>query len=259
MLRALHMITREPVVVLMGSWLVLEYITIFCFLQGFSYIFGDTYGFSRGLIGTSFLAIFIGALLWTSAVPLYYRAYKRKVAKLHEGLTGQPAKETQMQAANLPGQDLPDPEYRLWAALLAAPAFPISLFWLGWTNYASISPWSDLGACVLLGFSWAGIYVVVYQYILDTYGIYAGSALAIITNWRYLASGTINMLSRPMYDGIGVHWVMTMVGILAVLQAPLPLLFYYYGAELRKKSAFASRYARPDNARERVGHALKWR
>lgn len=258
MLRALHMITREPVVVLMGSWLVLVYITIFCFLQGFSYIFGDTYGFSRGLIGTSFLAIFIGALLWTSSAPLYYRAYKRKVAKLHEGLIGQSTK-AQIQAANIPGTDLPDPEYRLWAALFAAPAFPISLFWLGWTNYPSISPWSNLGACVLLGFSWAGIYVVVYQYILDTYGIYAGSALAIISNWRYLASGVINMVSRPMYNGIGVHWVMTMVGILALLQAPIPVLFYFYGAKLRKRSAFASRYARPDNERERIGTALKWR
>lgn len=257
MLRALHMVTREPVVVLMGSWLVLEYITVFMFLQGYTYIFGHTYGFSRGLIGTSFVAIFIGALLWTCSVPWYYRAYKRKVATLHEAITGRAATKAEMQAANSPGKDLPEPEYRLWAAIFAAPAFPISLFWLGWTNYPSISPWSNLGACGLLGFSWAGVYVVVYQYILDTYGIYAGSALAIISNWRYLASGTINMISRPMYNGIGVHWVMTMVGIMALLQAPIPLLFYHYGAKLRRKSAFASRYARPEG--RGAGPAVVWR
>lgn len=98
-----------------------------------------------------------------------------------------------------------------------------------------------------------------YQYLLDTYGIYAGSALAIVTCWRYLASGFINLVSRPMYSGIGVHWTLTIFGILAVLQMPLPFLFYYYGSALRKKSAFAGRYARPENTRERTGAALMWK
>ncbi|EME39391.1 hypothetical protein DOTSEDRAFT_91758 [Dothistroma septosporum NZE10] len=258
LLRALHMVTREPIVVLLGAWLVLEYIVVFGLLQGMSYILGDTYGFSRGLIGTSFAAIGVGCALWSAFVPWYYHLYKRKVGRLHEGLVGRQSNNL-VRKANIPGSDLPDPEYRLWSALLAAPAFPIALFWLGWTNYTSISPWSSLGAVVLLGFSWAGIYVTVYQYLLDTYGIYAGSALAIITCWRYLASGAVNLVSRPMYDGIGVHWVMTLLGCLAVLQMPLPIVFYYYGPRIRQKSAFAGRYARPENARNRTGRALQWR
>lgn len=144
--------------------------------------------------------------------------------------------------ASSPGSDLPQPEYRLWSALLAAPAFPISLFWLGWTNYSSISYWSDLGAVVLLGFSWAGIYVTVYQYILDVYGIYAGSALAIITCWRYLVSGAANLLSRPVYGGIGVQWTSTLLGCLALALVPAPLVFYKYGPHIREKSAFAGQY-----------------
>lgn len=205
LLRALHMLTREPIVLLLGGWLVIEYIVVFGFLQGFNTIFGDTYNFSRGLIGTSFVAIGVGTILWTLGIPFYYHFYKRRVAALH---AHQPTPQTQrksMKAASTPGASLPDPEYRLWSALLAAPAFPISLFWLGWTNYTSISPWCDLGSVVLLGFSWAGIYVTVYQYILDVYGIYAGSALAIITCARYLASGAINLVSRPMYANLGVH------------------------------------------------------
>ena len=225
------MITREPIVVLLGGWLVAEYIVVFGFLQGFSYIFQDTYGFNRGYLGSCFAAIGIGCALWTCSVPYYYHLYKKKVGKLHEQLTGEKDPNL-IQRADIPGTDLPSPEYRLWSALLAAPAFPMSLFWLGWTNYTSISPWSNLGAVVLLGFSWAGIYVTVYQYLLDTYGIYAGSALAIVTCWRYLASGAINLISRPMYDGIGVRWTATWLGCLAVLQAPLPMIFYLYGRKL---------------------------
>ncbi|KAI9825539.1 MAG: hypothetical protein M1819_000531 [Sarea resinae] len=256
--RAFHMLTREPVVVLLGGWLVVEYIVVFGFLQGFTFIFGDTYGFKRGLIGTSFCAIAIGCALWTSSIPFYYHYYKKNVAKIHDERTGG-CEKSEMKKANSPGTDLPQPEYRLWSAVLAAPAFPISLFWLGWTNYKSISPWPDLGAVVLLGFSWAGIYVTVYQYILDVYGIYAGSALAIITCWRYLASGAINMISRPMYNGIGVHWTATLLGCLALLLMPAPLVFYHFGPTIRRKSTFANRYSRPGNPRLRVGEATGWR
>lgn len=116
-------------------------------------------------------------------VPYYYRLYKKKVSRLHEQVAGSSSNHL-TKIANLPGTDLPDPEYRLWSALLAAPAFPIALLWAGWTNNSSISYWSDLCALVLRGFSWAGVYVAVYHYLLDTYGIYAGSALSVITCWR---------------------------------------------------------------------------
>lgn len=62
-----------------------------------------------------------------------------------------------------------------------------------------------------------------------------------------------------MYSGMGVHWVATMLGILALLQMPLPLFFYYYGERIRKRSQFAAMYARPDNPREHVGKAINWR
>lgn len=253
------MITREPVVVLLGSWLVVVYIVIFGFLQGFTSIFGDTYNFSTGLVGTSFVAIGAGAALWTALIPFYYRAFKRKIGNLHERATNQPRRRSLIHEASMPGTDLPEPEYRLWQALLAAPAFPISLFWLGWTNYATISPWSNLGAVTLLGFSYAGIYVTVYQYLLDTYGIYAGSATAVITCWRYMAAAAINLISRPMYAGLGVHWTMTMLGCLAVVQLPLPVLFYFYGPRLRQRSHFAGQYTKPGNPRDRIGRAALWK
>lgn len=159
-LRALHMITKEPAVMLLGGWLVVEYLVVFGFLQGFNYVFGQTYDFSRGFVGTSFAALALGCTLWTCGIPVYYYLYLQKVSRLHQAITGE-KDDTLIAQAVSPGKDLPDPEYRLWAAVLAAPAFPISLFWLGWTNYASISPWSGEGAIVLLGFSWAGIYVTV--------------------------------------------------------------------------------------------------
>nr|POE51984.1 putative efflux pump kojt [Quercus suber] len=219
------MITQEPTVMLLGGWLVGEYLVVFGFLQGFNYIFGETYDFSRGFIGTSFASLGLGCTLWTCGIPIYYYLYKRKVSRLHQAMSGENDSSLVTKAAS-PGKDLPDPEYRLWSAVLAAPAFPISLFWTT----------ADIDYS--------------YQYLLDTYGIYAGSALAVVTCCRYLASGFINLVSRPMYDGIGVHWTMTLLGCLAVLQMPLPLIFYHYGPSVRKRSAFAGR---------RPTHGSKWK
>lgn len=144
-------------------------------------------------------------------VPYYYHIHKRKVGGLHESVAGE-QRPSLIRVANLPGHDLPDPEYRLWSAVLAASAYTIALLWLGWTSYRSVSPWSSLGAIALLRFSWPGIYVTVYQKLLDIYGICAERAFAIITCWQYLASGAINLISRPpMNDGIGVHRVMTLL------------------------------------------------
>lgn len=139
MLRAMHMITREPIVVLLGGWLVVEYIVVFSLLHGFSYMFKDTYDFSTGMSEMPFLAIGAGCSFFVSVcIPVYYGLYKEKATKLHKEMSGE-GRTDLITAANIPGTDLPAPEYRLWMSLFAGPALPISLFWLGWTNYSFIS------------------------------------------------------------------------------------------------------------------------
>lgn len=239
--RAASMFTREPIVILLGVWLVLVYIIVYGFLQSFAFIFGDTYGWHKGLVGTAFSAICVGVIVWYCSAPVYWWYYKRKVSHVKADFAGN---GIDTEDKHIPGFDLPPPEYRLWTALPVAPALPLSMFWMGWTNYVTISPWSNLGAATLFGICWAGIYVTVYNYILDVYGIYAGSALAMITFFRYMASAGISLVARPMYDGIGVHWALTLLGIVAAVTAPIPLLLAKYGPYLRANSRFASEYAK---------------
>jgi len=55
-----------------------------------------------------------------------------------------------------------EPQIRLMHAFFCAPLFPVSLFWLGRTNYSSISPWPDLAAAMLFSFSLQGIFLSTY-------------------------------------------------------------------------------------------------
>lgn len=173
--RGVIMATQEYIVILLGLWLVVVYVIIFGFLQGIEFLFGGTYGFDDGLVGICFCAIAVGLTLSVGISPFYARYHGMQTRKFLE---------------ENPDRAKPPPEYeyRMVPALPLGLSLAIGLFWLGWTNYASISPWSGLGAVALYGFSWAGIYTSIYMYIFDVYSIYAGTALSSITTVRCLWS-----------------------------------------------------------------------
>ncbi|CAG8902998.1 unnamed protein product [Penicillium egyptiacum] len=219
--------STEPVISVLGAYLVLLYCILFTFLSGFDYIFKRTYNMSIAQTGSCFGAIAAGATVATFAAPGLYKWARRKTHYEH-------------------GAALP-PEFRLWPAIIASPFLPISLFWLGWTNSPTVSVWSSLLACGLFGAVLISIYISSYEYIIDSYGKHAASALASITMVRYLIAGGMVLAARPMYERIGVHWTMTILGSISLLLAPMPLLFKIYGTRLRKRSRYAeSPTAGPD-------------
>lgn len=210
----------EPVVTVLGSYLVLLYVLLFSFLSGFDYIFKDTYDESVGIEGSHFAAVAAGATVFTLGAPGLYSWARSKTEHVRRSKI--------------------QPEFRLWPAIIAAPLLPIALFWLGWTNYRSVPDWSGLGACFLFGMILIALYVSSYEYIVDSYREHSAIALASITMARYLIAGGMVIATRPMYEGIGVHWTMTWLGSVAVLLAPAPLLFWKYGPKIRRKSSWAT-------------------
>lgn len=73
---------------------------------------------------------------------------------------------------------VPPPESQLYAAMCGAPFIPISLFWMTYTARSGISPWSAIIGSVPFGFGFVLVFVTCYEYLMDSYAIYAASALA---------------------------------------------------------------------------------
>ncbi|KAH6884579.1 major facilitator superfamily domain-containing protein [Thelonectria olida] len=209
----------EPVVLVLGLYLVLLYTLLFTFLSGFDYIFKETYQLSTGLEGSCFGSIALGTTAFALFTPALY-GWARWQTEHVRGATIKP-------------------EFRLWPAIVTCPLLPVSLFWLGWSSYPDISIWSGLGACFVFGMVLSAVYVSSYEYITDSYQDHAAIALASITMARYLIAGGMVLAARPMYEGIGVHWTMTLLGCVAVILTPAPLLFWFYGRKLREKSPWA--------------------
>lgn len=109
----------ELIITLMSMYLVTLYIVLFTFLEGYNFIFGDTYNLSQGMTSIIWAGMLAGVSLVTFIVPVVYSwtaSEYRKTGRIR-------------------------PELRLlYATLGGAPAIPISLFWMGWTAYVSYLP-----------------------------------------------------------------------------------------------------------------------
>jgi len=211
--------STEPPIAVLGGYMSLIYILLFSFLSGFDYIFKKTYGLSNGLTGSCFASIAAGSTVFALCAPALYSWARERTSYISGAIL--------------------NPEFRLLPAMTACAFLPICLFWLGWTNYPSISIWSGLSACFVFGIVTTAIYVSTYEYIIDSYAEHGAVALASITMVRYLIAGGMAIAARPMYEGIGVHWTLSLLGILATILVPGPWMLYRYGPQLRNESPYA--------------------
>lgn len=170
----------EPIVLLIAFYLSVIYIILFTFLDGYEYIFAEIHGTSEGITGLLFVGIAIGLCFASAIIPVIYSWAKKELQKVHEQ-----------------GGTKLAPEFRLWYAMLGGSlAIPVSLFWMGWTSDSNISIWSPILASVMFGYGILCVFISSYQYLIDSYEIYAASALASVTLLRYVAAGAMVIVGK---------------------------------------------------------------
>lgn len=219
--RPFAILFSEPIVVLFTVYLTLLYAVSFSFFSSFPFIFGrqGIYGFDQGATYLVFLAIVVGVVLCTLATPLFGILIGMEVRK-----------------AAGKGCSHPPPEAMLWWAMIGSPMLPVSLFWLAWTTYRGVNFWSAIISCALFGFSQLSLFISTYAYLIQTYGQFAASALAINVFIRYVIGGSMVVVSIPMYENLGVHHALTIWASIGCVVALVPYGIYLYGEKLRAMS-----------------------
>lgn len=56
---------------------------------------------------------------------------------------------------------------------------------------------------------------------------------------RSTAGAVFPLFATYMFNGMGVQWAMTLLGCVATLLVPIPILFLKFGARVRQRSNFA--------------------
>jgi DHA1 family multidrug resistance protein-like MFS transporter len=132
------------------------------------------------------------------------------------------------------------PEDRLPGAMVGGVMFAVTIFWFAWTAQYNSVHWAvPTVAGTFLAMSILLIFVVFINYIIDSYLMYAASAVAANTVVRSACAAASPLFTQYMFDALGVGGAGSLIGGVGVLLMPIPFIFYKYGAAIRARSKFA--------------------
>ncbi|KAK7978733.1 hypothetical protein PG988_006223 [Apiospora saccharicola] len=212
--RPFSMVYTEPIILNFTFYLTVVYFVLFTFLNGYPFIFQQTYSISQSLTFILWTALLVGDFLALPLFPLIYGWSKKAAA-----------------AGTL------TPEICLWYGMLGGSiSLPMSLWWMAWTFYPSVNIWVPIIGSVFFGYGLVTIFTATFLYTVFVYQRHTASALAFLTCVRYVVAGALIPASVPMYERLAPHRALTIPAVLATILAPVPFVLYKYGAKVRGMS-----------------------
>jgi hypothetical protein len=115
------------------------------------------------------------------------------------------------------------------------------LFWLGWTAHPSVHPAVPASSGLLFGGGTAMIFVAMINYLSDAYRQHAAPAQAAASTARSLVAVGLPLAAPPLYEGLGVRWACSLLGVVMLGLTAVPFAFIRHGAVLRSRSPFCQK------------------
>lgn len=221
--RPTRMFIFSPVVMGMCVYIAVAYGLLYILFTTFAFVYRDVYGFSAIGAGLSFIAGGVGNILGLGFVGyLSDNLVKRRKAQ---------------------GQEH-SPEHRLHPIIIVPSVLtlPIGLIIYGWTADKQVHWIAPMIGTGILGFGMIGILMSVQTYLIDCFTTYAASVTAANAVIRSLLGALLPLCGLQLYDDLGLGWGNTLLGLLALALAPIPLLFYAYGAKIRQSPKFRTEF-----------------
>lgn len=193
----------------------LIYGLLYLFFTTITDVFTTQYGLSVGLSGLAYLGIGVGFFVGLAVIA---NTNDRIVIKL---------------TARNDGQF--QPEMRLPMMIFFACILPISFFWYGWTAEKHVSSIVPIIGMFPFGFAMMGIFLPIQTYVVDCYPVYAASANAALMATRSLVGALLPLAGPAMFHSLGLGWGNSLLGFVAILFIPVPIIFTRYGRTIREK------------------------
>ncbi|KAK5069342.1 hypothetical protein LTR64_008362 [Lithohypha guttulata] len=231
--RPLRLLFTEPVVLLLTIYMSFIYGLLYLFLTAYPLVFQGVHGMNPGVGGLPFFGIMVGIFLVAAYIIYDSRNYNKKL----EANGG-----------------IPIPEWRLPPVIAGGVLFSLGLFWFGWTGYTRSIHWIvPTLSGLFTGFGLLAIFICCFNYLVDSYLMFAASVIAANTFLRSIAAAGFPLFARQMFNGLGIQYAGTLLGAFSAFLVPIPVLFYLYGRKLREKSKFAPTMKRKPTEAETSG------
>lgn len=219
--RPIFMLIREPIILLITIYTAFIYGILYLSLQAYPIVFTEHYHWTGGKANLPYLGLAIGEVIACITIAVFLEPRYINAVEKNDGK--------------------PVPEARLPGMILGAISFPIGIFWFCWSgNYAEHVHWAvPTVAGLFIGFGLLSIFLCAINYIVDAYLASAASALAGNTLLRSTCGAVFPLFASAMFHNLGTNWAGTLIGCIALLLLPVPILFYKFGKSIRLKSKYA--------------------
>ncbi|KAF5848108.1 hypothetical protein GGP41_005517 [Bipolaris sorokiniana] len=220
LLRPIQLLTT-PICFLVALYASFCYGILYMQLGGIPIIFGEIRGWPAVSATLPFLGILVGAIIGCSINAynqilynkVYYAAGNRAV-----------------------------PEARLPPMMLGSVLFSVGQFIMGWTADPKFHWIAPVIGLVLMGTGFFTIFQAALNYLVDTFTLYAASAVAANTFLRSVFAGAFPLVVTPLYHNLGVGPASSITGGFAALLIPVPFVFYVFGKRVRRARSYLETY-----------------
>lgn len=213
----------EPVVLILSTYIAIIFGTLYMLFGAYPVVFQIERGWSAGKGGLAFLGVAVGMIGAIPVIGLVNIWYMKQAAK-HKG------------------EPVP-PEYRLPGCMIGGICVPAGMFWFAWTSYPEVHWMAPVAAGVPFGLGMALVFNSVFNYLIDSYTIYAASVLASNAVLRSMFGAAFPLFTKQMYDKLGTQWASSVPAFLSLACLPMPFIFYKYGPAIRQRCKYSAKAA----------------
>lgn len=213
--RPLKLLFLSPIGAICALYMAVVYGYLYLMFTSITQVFTETYGFSSNIAGLAFLGIGVGSVIGITVISL--------------------TSDRLLQAQKEKNNGVAQPESRIQILPLGGILLPAGLFLYGWTAEYKVHWIAPIIGMGLIGIGNIIIFMTIIMYLVDSFTIYAASALAANTLFRSFGGAFLPLAGLQLFDDLGVGWGNSLLGFIAVGMLPVPLLFLKYGAYLRRR------------------------
>ncbi|KAF3407736.1 hypothetical protein DPV78_000229 [Talaromyces pinophilus] len=214
--RPMTLLVRSPISALCAIYMAIAYGILNLLITSISIVYQASYGWSTNISGLAFIGLGCGTFCGTMIISTTSDRYGASVA-----------------ARN--GVEQRKPEYRLFLLPVGGLLLPAGLFIFGWTAQYTVHWIVPMIGEALTGVGIMIIFMSTTLYLIDSYTIYAASALAANGFMRSIGGGLLPLAGLTMYSNLGVGWGNSVLAFIALTIPPISLVLQRYGENLRKK------------------------
>ncbi|PNP46058.1 hypothetical protein TGAM01_v200351 [Trichoderma gamsii] len=223
--RPFKMLIMSPISIICGIYVGIAYAYLYLMFTSLTPLFMEIYHFKTSTAGLAFLGLGVGSMIGVISFSLTSdRNIKKKAAE-----------EAVLAEAEGRAPEGMKPEYRLSPLPAGAIILPIGFFIYGWTAEYQVHWIAPIIGTVVIGIGDLIVFMSLQMYLVDTFHIYAASALAANAVARSILGSVLPLAGLPMYNRLGMGWGNSILGFIGLALTPAAWLFLRHGEALRKR------------------------